>query len=855
MSKKEQLKPADSVNDQPQEDDKSPEQGLSLEELQKQAMATQSQLLQLIDKFGEIRAVSPDGTVLLSKKNAEGTIDQSELTADDLKALIKQVQDLENPDHKLTLGKMAYQATAIAAYIAQNAVATNKDKVVGDFTGTPLQILPPIPNVSKEPLAQFGVFNTNKQQDIAQIIQSSIEQVYGAAGNDIVLADACRALEAFVHQSATVETAFSKKEVSADAMRYKVLENKIIFSTLTRDQILQDSLELYKRGHRLGEGSELTRLQDAVDMMERLEQRLPPHMRRPQFIQTKGGDVDYSIKILEVSEDGQSVLALDEVKKQIRYVEREELLQVLETRQNPELMGLFMTLMTLDIARQSQKANPNEMNIYDVGLDKEFDVNETWVAFQDKETLSEMLKTASQAQLQSGYPFPIKVVTKSPNAQANVVALNAHLTQDDMMRLSSMHFLKEEIIGAWEDEFKDKKNSLNILSAFTNPLFENVRGMQGDVFGMLKRNFSTILSADEVQALIDQETSPQTRVELEAKLAEMQQIAGEHAEVVEEHQDKQEAQAHITQTVLARGRQSDKAYETWKTIHELPNEQQAAAQLRAFAPSVANDIKEGASSADYDGDYIKMAQDAWTKGRIKDVKDALGDLSPMEEALMHYTLDAAQDSIRYIVMTELAAYDPTILMRKEKATYLKHLDSAALIYKSNGGVEPLQNVDSHLARWFGWYEKDCDRNLIDMVSYNTPDNSQASEHHHYTFYFCMADFFNNARALSKSNALDYVGLGGLANRFMAVNNPHRLTREIVQAINAKDLSKLDIDQDRFDQIIALSTHISNRPEDKGELHQGTSLLTGTYVRWRAAEDAYRKNIIEAAKKSAPKPSA
>lgn len=792
------------------------------------AAGFQEQFKKFVNRFGALSGVHPDGALVIQNLSASDAVDTDwqDLDQQGARDLMQQALAFTE-DEDAAMAKTFYIGQLFAAYVMQRCLVQNPDIAAPDAIGTPVDALPMMPGLSPAPLAQFSFFKTSDAQEQAVYIQQAIEAVYQDAQNDEVLARGADCFDAFVEQVAQQQAAQLKREVNPDEVRFELLQANAIFSRMTKDQIFEESLTLLNEGADLREGGPLARLQQAVAKIEALPKAFA---QNDNVMFANGQRLDFEISPVRVIDGGNALMAVDRIGKKIVSLTRDDLLDVLAKKQNPNLATLVSGLVVLEAYGKARPAEAPYGDIIEVALDQEYNIEQVHVAYDAPEDLPKRLRSMKAGD--QGYPFPETFNVPHLNAQAQPVMTVSPLAKKDVKAMASSAYVKADIMPSLLEACKGNQIQTMRLNTYTEAVLDQPQ-MGGYIADMIKTCMTKGLRKEHVEALRQDHAQDDVFTKV---LAQMDDLAAAHAERLEQRdQANYEYQKQMDAT-LARGTNAEKAYSIWQEIYALPKPRQAAAQLRAFCPAVAGDVPADATTSGERHDYIELGLESWTQGRMKAVREELGALTPKEEALMHYTLAAAKDSMRYIIMMELAAYDPTLFMRKERDIYYKHLDQAKDIYKDNGGVEPLQNLETHVSDWRGenYHREDSGptENLVDIVEYRTEAQGEhSSYHHYYTQFYCYSDFFLNAAGQAKSNVLDRLGLSALANRMMAADSPHRLTREIAQAILNNDADELlnGTDQSRFERLLSLSTEVANRPAETAELHQGKSLLTGAYV--------------------------
>lgn len=806
------------------------------------------------EHFGRIGMIEGDG--LLTMHDAQGN--SVGLKSPEIKSLMAQVQNFQTGKTGVELGKEEYLGNLLAMYVIQKTLEDTPEIWVQDYVGVPLDVLPPVPGQRPQPTVSFSMFASDDMDAHAVKLERMYNKILFESESDTILKTAVSAFDASLAVASSFEEVRQGCAPNPESVRREMLFSKTISAVLSKQNIVDECVAMAKAGYGCEEGGRIAALQKGVAKINEWEEKNASFGAINKTRMTPSGLIDYEISAISLTKEGNSVVALDKFTGEVSEFTRDDLIGLLRTKNKPDITGIILSLMTID-AYQKLMQGKDAKN-YAVAMDIPHDtvVENFMVAFDKPEELQKKIaqghynvipikgakpQADGKISFWDAYRFNTEEHSNAPrqmavtklNPDAEALVYFAPFDEKSYAALSKLSTFRDEIFTPLYEECKN------------NPTLKERLGLFRTGAGLDAPSASNHFITDFIKSLVTRDISLSNLEEFledikddKAKHAywserfeELKDIQAAHDAKVKTRHDELALQEEHAQNIIARGRQSEKAYALWKDIHALPREQQAAAQLKAFCPSVADDIADDAVTQEPAHDYIALAVDSWKAARKENVQQNLGDMTDIETALMDYSIKAAEDTMRYIIMMELAAYDPTILMRRERGIYMKYLDKSSLSGKKlNGAMDAISALEGHLDEWFDWREgikpPYSHPNLLDVVTYNVPEGGkdEQSYHHHYTHFYCMSDFFLNAKT-QKSK-----GLSGMASWVMGRNAPRHLEKDIMKAINSGNLDSLGITQARFDDIIALSTKIANRPAETKDLFKGNSLLTGSYVRFR-----------------------
>lgn len=808
-------------------------------------------------QFGTLSQLETDGTFGVF---VNGQDTGQEVNAEGTKMIMKAVQDFNVEGQDLDAGKRAVIGELCAKYILQKAVTSNSDKVADNLLGAAISVVPPHPMRNKNPEAVFSIFKGVDEAEHSRLLESAYNKVKFESESDEVLKAGLAIFDETTNRMAEAQAKASKQPANPELARRMALANEAVSYRMDKQKIVDESVGFAKLGYGFDAGGPLEALQSGVLKINEWEAANNPFAKVKPTKTTPTGMIDFEIAMVSLTKSGKSVIALDKFTGVMNEYTREDLVGLLRDEKNPDISGIILPIILLDTyAKFMDGKEPKNYAVHMEVAEKEV-LEKFVVAFDSEEELAKKIKDGTYKAIKNeGYitppgqkpdfwqqyrfnveeqptaPQQMSFTKLNPDAEAKVYF--APFDKEAFETLTDLSKLRNEVFDPLCVEFKDDVEMRHRLREFKKGAgMDQPSPTKHPVTEFLKSIVTRDISKSALEGILDDYKSEPEKFEYwSERFAELSELQASHDEEVAAYREEVAEMQRKTQMTLARGRQSDKAYEAWKDIHKLPRQKRGAAQLKAFCPSVANDVDENTITSGPDYDYIDLAVESWKKARKADVSAAMGNMSPAETALMDYSIEAAEDAVRYIVMLELAAYDPTILMRQEKDVFYKHLDNASTTgIKANKAIDPIAHADTLIMDWLDKFYESEGVNLLDIVTYKEADTTgeQSSFHHNQTQLYCMSDFFLNAKTQTSAGALDYVGLSGVANYFMSKDSPTLHERKLKAAINDNKLDSLGIDKDRFDQIVALSTHVANRPEETKDLFKGTSLLTGEYIRVR-----------------------
>jgi hypothetical protein len=819
-------------------------------------------------QFGTLSQLETDGTFAVFIK---GQDTGQEVNAEGTKALIKAVQDFTIEGEELDAGKRAVIGELCAKYILQKAVTTNSDKVADNLLGSAISVVPPHPMRNKNPEAVFSIFKEVDEAEHSRLVESAYNKVKFESESDEVLKAALAIFDETTNRMAEAQAKASKQPANPELARRMALANEAVSYRMDKQKIVDESVGFAKLGYGFDAGGPLEALQSGVLKINEWEAANNPFAKVKPTKTTPTGLIDFEIAMVSLTKSGKSVIALDKFTGVMNEYTREDLVGLLRDEKNPDISGIILPIILLDTYSKFMGDKEPKNHAVHMEVENKEIVERFAVAFDSEEELAKKIKDGTYKAIKNEgfiappgqkpdfwqqYRFNVEEQPTAPqqmaftrlNPDAEAKVYFAPFDKEAFETLTDLSKLRKEIFDPLCAEFKDDVEIRHRLREFKKGAgMDQPSATRHPVTEFLKSIVTRDISKTALEAILDEyKPEPEKYEYWSARFTELSELQASHDEEVAAYQEEVAEMQRKTQVTLARGRQSDKAYEAWKDIHKLPRQKRGAAQLKAFCPSVANDVDVNATTTGPDYDYIDLAIESWKKARKSEVAAAMGDMNPAETALMNYSIEAAEDTMRYIVLLELAAYDPTITMRQEKDVFYKHLDKASPTgIKVNKAIDPIAHADTLIMDWLDKYYESEGVNLIDIVTYKQADTAggQSSFHYNQTHVYCMSDFFLNAKIRTSAGALDYVGLSGVANYFMSKDSPTLNERKLKAAINDNKLDSLGIEKERFDQIVALSTHVANRPEETKDLFKGTSLLTGDYIRWRCEQGEQKAAAI------------
>lgn len=684
--------------------------------------------------------VYSDGNVLfINQTTNEGT----EKTPEDILALIKSKDTIGNE-----LLDATFKGRLYAIYVAQK-LALGSDNTYKDDVGNPGFI--EHGNVG----FSFLVLGDHISKDLEQAVEAVEKDIedhpeIGIAKN--IFLDMCKDLQ----------------KMGQIKNPYELIIKQTFFQWLPEQEIQEFIEELQAEEQTDETKDQITRLESGLQMLEQ-SRKAAQALAAAQ----KQAPADTLIaRPVSVNADGTATLSDTKTKEEKAYTQA-ELISLLTGDAPVEIMGVITALITQQIfaaTKDEDKTLKSTGEFISARLPRK--TNPVKVLIDGKEQT-----------------FQVKQYHNDVEADFSILRASVYSNAASDTRIS-------EAVEALKADNKDDERFIAAIDKF-----EEVRKQLGPQFPLhaeVKRLLTTKRSYDEVKDLHTSTAQDTHEYEaLDAALSELQTLKDQADADMAAQAERNKKSEQKTQSILARGRLTTQASETWKEIRTQPKEEQSLAMLKAFCPSTEGIFKEG---KDYttkgDHNFVQLAATAWRADReaalLQNLTGGLGDRSPQEQALATLLLDATENAFKQSVLLEAIANDPWLRTRAEKKVFLSESEK----------IDDLN--DQFFETYEDWTSSYTD-NYIRLDEMVTDENGWLAQQSKDLIASQLESFAQKTSASWTTKAS-----AGIKSIFGNKASSAYVSRQIAQAIQNGDLASLGIEEDRMNTIFSEATKISGQ---------------------------------------------
>lgn len=692
------------------------------------------QIPQIPENFELPIGVYPDGKAWFVNQTTQESLERDSGEVLDL---------IKSPD---TMNEIKGRLFAI--YIAQKLAETaDKSLIIDDDVGNPVHI----------EMGRAGFTFLAEKPEISDAMKAAIDLVEEEVKTTPELA---AAKGQFLNLCAQMQ------QMQMLRSPIEFLFKQTCFNWLSKQEITDFVTEIKAEEQSDATADQIARLEKGVAMLDNFAELMQKAQAEQQARAEAQKAQQETIVYRPLGINANGTVTLSNVKtKEETTVDANGLLDIVRRPEKIDILALFTSYVALKIYEESAKSTLATGDVLSVHQPVK---NRTIQAEIDGKP-----QTFTFPQLHTEVEAEFSLLTKDAYAKATGASGQEKI---------------DAIIATLKKEMKDDTQITAAANGFTDFLtaYKEMFSLPAEIKYMLtiKRDEAAI---DDLKA-----SAPDGTPEAAAIAGVRQQMDVLKAEAQEKiaARDQRNAESKVfSDAILARGKNTDAANATWKTIRTLPEEQQFAAALKAFSPTAAAIL--GDATPDNRGKgFTDIAITKWRADQNAKLEESLGTLTRHERALANALLNATEQAVKHAILIETAANDPWVETRKDRLSFQKDVSDVDRVI----GI-----TDNAIYNWTKIYgqEKPVRLDQLSQAGSRWMSDSAAnimSESMLQSAQKTLASWTGSAKA-------------GVASIFKGNTSATNADREVARAVTSGIFIKLAIDDARLDKLVSIATDI------------------------------------------------
>lgn len=690
------------------------------------------QIPQIPENFELPIGVYPDGKAWFVNQTTQESLERNSAEVLDL---------IKSPD---TMKEIKGRLFAI--YIAQKLAETaDKSLIIDDDVGNPVHI----------EMGRAGFTFLAENPNISEAMKAAIDLVEEEVKTTPELADA---------KGQFLNLCAQMQQMQMLRSPIEFLFKQTCFNWLSKQEITDFITEIKAEGQTDATTDQITRLEKGVAMLDNFAELMQKAQAEQQARAEAQKAQQETIVYRPLAINANGTVTLSDVKtKEETTVDANGLLDIIRRPDKIDILALLTSYVALKLYEGSDKST---------------------LATGDVISVHQPVKTRSiQAEIDGKtQTFTFPQLHTEVEAEFSLLAKSAYAKATGPTSQDRI----DTILDTLKKDVKDDAQVTAALNGFTDFL------TQYKAMFSLPAEVKYLLTIKRDEAEIDalKAAAPAGTPEagsLAAVRKDMDAIKAE-AEAKIAERDKRNAESKVfSDAILARGRNTDAANETWKTIRTLPEQQQFAAALKSFSPTAAAILGDKTPAQAGKG-FTEVATAAWREDRNGKIDAELGTLSPAERALANALLNATEAAVKHAILIETAANDPWVETRKDRAAFKKDVadidrvigitETAIYNWSNIHGQDKPIRLDQVAQAGSAWMQDSAINIMSEYLFQQTKKT--------------FASWTGSAKA-------------GVASVFKGNSASSTADRAVAKAVQTGDFGKLGIADDRLDTLVAIAT--------------------------------------------------